>query len=168
MLPNVIEVLKGGGHMLLSLVVLIGLLIYGKTAMTAGFWSIVSVITLSFIKKSTRMSVVDILGAFESGIKSPASEIYLHEMPGGQFTNLKAQARSMGLEDKWSEIASTYADDVVSNDPTGAIYEGKEANLANDKGWRSAFSNFNFDFGEFSVLSKSAVPVSSTKSVYRS
>ena len=69
-LPNVIEVLKGGGHMLLSLVVLIGLLIYGKTAMTAGFWSIVSVIILSFIKKNTRMSVVDLLGAFESGIKS--------------------------------------------------------------------------------------------------
>ena len=38
--------------------------------MTAGFWSIVSVIILSFIKKNTRMSVVDILGAFESGIKS--------------------------------------------------------------------------------------------------
>jgi TRAP transporter 4TM/12TM fusion protein len=70
MLPNVIEVLKSGGHMLLSLVVLIGLLIYGKTAMTAGFWSIISVIILSFIKKSTRMSVIDILGAFESGIKS--------------------------------------------------------------------------------------------------
>ena len=70
MLPNVLEVLKSGGHMLLSLVVLIGLLIYGKTAMTAGFWSIVSVIVLSFIKKSTRMSVVDLLGAFESGIKS--------------------------------------------------------------------------------------------------
>ena len=49
----------------------------------------------------------------------------------------------------WDKVASTYADDVVSNDPTGAIYEGKEANLANDKGWRSAFSNFNFDFGEF-------------------
>ena len=70
MLPNVLEVLKSGGHMLLSLVVLIGLLIYGKTAMTAGFWSIVTVIILSFIKKSTRMSVVDLLGAFESGIKS--------------------------------------------------------------------------------------------------
>lgn len=70
MLPNVIEVLKGGGHMLLSLVVLVGLLIYGKTAMTAGFWSIVSVIILSFFKKNTRMSVVDLLGAFESGIKS--------------------------------------------------------------------------------------------------
>ena len=69
-LPNVMEVLKGGGHMLLSLAVLIGLLIYGKTAMTAGFWSIVSVIILSFVRKNTRMSVVDLIGAFESGIKS--------------------------------------------------------------------------------------------------
>ena len=32
--------------------------------------------------------------AFESGLQAPASEVYLHEMPGGQFTNLKAQARS--------------------------------------------------------------------------
>ena len=36
--------------------------------------------------------------AFESGLPAPASEVYLHEMPGGQFTNLKAQARSMGLD----------------------------------------------------------------------
>ena len=70
MLPNVFEVLKNGWHMLLSLVVLMGLLIYGYTAMKAGFWAIVSVIVLSFFKKHTRMSVVDLLGAFESGIKS--------------------------------------------------------------------------------------------------
>ncbi|GIR84233.1 MAG: hypothetical protein CM15mP85_08570 [Rhodobacterales bacterium] len=38
--------------------------------------------------------------AFESGSSAPASEVYLHEMPGGQFTNLKAQARSLGLEEK--------------------------------------------------------------------
>ncbi|MCG6904324.1 MAG: pyruvate carboxylase [Rhodobacter sp.] len=48
--------------------------------------------------------------AFESGLQAPSSEVYLHEMPGGQFTNLKAQARSMGLEDRWHEVASTYAD----------------------------------------------------------
>ncbi len=48
--------------------------------------------------------------AFESGMQSPSSEVYLHEMPGGQFTNLKAQARSMGLEDRWHEVARTYAD----------------------------------------------------------
>ncbi len=48
--------------------------------------------------------------AFESGVKAPASEVYLHEMPGGQFTNLKAQARSLGLEAKWPLIAKTYAE----------------------------------------------------------
>ena len=37
---------------------------------------------------------------FESGLDAPASEVYLHEMPGGQFTNLKAQARSLGLEQR--------------------------------------------------------------------
>ena len=48
--------------------------------------------------------------AFESGTISGASEVYLHEMPGGQFTNLKAQARSLGLEERWGEVAQTYAD----------------------------------------------------------
>ena len=48
--------------------------------------------------------------AFESGTSAPASEVYLHEMPGGQFTNLKAQARSLGLEERWHEVAETYAD----------------------------------------------------------
>ena len=31
-------------------------------------------------------------------------------MPGGQFTNLKAQARSLGLEERWPEVAQAYAD----------------------------------------------------------
>lgn len=48
--------------------------------------------------------------SFESDMKAPASEVYLHEMPGGQFTNLKAQARSLGLEARWHEVAATYAD----------------------------------------------------------
>ncbi|SFA70820.1 pyruvate carboxylase [Poseidonocella pacifica] len=48
--------------------------------------------------------------AFESAQQAPSSEVYLHEMPGGQFTNLKAQARSMGLEDRWPEVAKTYAE----------------------------------------------------------
>ena len=65
--------------------------------------------------------------AFESGTKAPASEVYLHEMPGGQFTNLKAQARSMGLEDRWHEVAQTYADvnamfgDIVKVTPSSKV-----------------------------------------------
>ncbi|MFT5390847.1 MAG: pyruvate carboxylase, partial [Gammaproteobacteria bacterium] len=48
--------------------------------------------------------------AFESDSKAPASEVYLHEMPGGQFTNLKEQARSLGLQSRWTQVAKTYAD----------------------------------------------------------
>ncbi len=65
--------------------------------------------------------------AFESGLQAPASEVYLHEMPGGQFTNLKAQARSMGLEDRWDEIAQAYADvnrmfgDIVKVTPSSKV-----------------------------------------------
>ncbi|MEM6676862.1 MAG: pyruvate carboxylase [Pseudomonadota bacterium] len=47
---------------------------------------------------------------FESDLRSGSSDVYLHEMPGGQVTNLRSQARSMGLEDRWPEIARTYAD----------------------------------------------------------
>lgn len=67
------------------------------------------------------------LVAFESGLQAPASEVYLHEMPGGQFTNLKAQARSMGLEERWHEIAQTYADvnrmfgDIIKVTPTSKV-----------------------------------------------
>jgi len=65
--------------------------------------------------------------AFESGLSSPASEVYLHEMPGGQFTNLKAQARSLGLEDRWHEVAQAYADanqmfgDIVKVTPSSKV-----------------------------------------------
>jgi len=65
--------------------------------------------------------------AFESGLPAPASEVYLHEMPGGQFTNLKAQARSMGLEDRWPEVARTYAEvnqmfgDIVKVTPSSKV-----------------------------------------------
>jgi pyruvate carboxylase len=65
--------------------------------------------------------------AFESGLAAPASEVYLHEMPGGQFTNLKAQARSLGLEEKWSDVAQTYADvnqmfgDIVKVTPSSKV-----------------------------------------------
>ena len=65
--------------------------------------------------------------AFESGMQAPASEVYLHEMPGGQFTNLKAQARSLGLEERWHEVAQTYADvnqmfgDIVKVTPSSKV-----------------------------------------------
>ena len=65
--------------------------------------------------------------AFEAGLMAPASEVYLHEMPGGQFTNLKAQARSLGLEERWHEVAQAYADanamfgDIVKVTPSSKV-----------------------------------------------
>ena len=65
--------------------------------------------------------------AFESDVKAPASEVYLHEMPGGQYTNLKEQARSLGLASRWTEVAKTYADvnemfgDIVKVTPSSKV-----------------------------------------------
>ncbi|WP_299885686.1 pyruvate carboxylase [uncultured Ruegeria sp.] len=65
--------------------------------------------------------------AFESSLQAPASEVYLHEMPGGQFTNLRAQARSLGLEERWHEVAQMYADvnqmfgDIVKVTPSSKV-----------------------------------------------
>lgn len=64
---------------------------------------------------------------FESDLKGPASEVYLHEMPGGQFTNLKEQARSLGLESRWHEVARAYHDanrmfgDIVKVTPSSKV-----------------------------------------------
>jgi pyruvate carboxylase len=65
--------------------------------------------------------------AFETGMQAPSSEVYLHEMPGGQFTNLKAQAAALGLDDRWPEVARTYADvnqmfgDIVKVTPSSKV-----------------------------------------------
>jgi len=65
--------------------------------------------------------------AFESDLKGPASEVYLHEMPGGQFTNLKEQARALGLETRWHEVARAYQDvnrmfgDIVKVTPSSKV-----------------------------------------------
>ena len=65
--------------------------------------------------------------AFETGMQAPSSEVYLHEMPGGQFTNLKAQAASLGLDDRWPEVARTYRDvnqmfgDIVKVTPSSKV-----------------------------------------------
>ena len=65
--------------------------------------------------------------AFEPDIRSGASEVYLHEMPGGQFTNLKEQASSLGLAGRWPEVARAYADvnmafgDIVKVTPSSKV-----------------------------------------------
>ncbi|KAL7427377.1 hypothetical protein ACHAXM_000824 [Skeletonema potamos] len=47
---------------------------------------------------------------FESGQLSGSSDVYEHEIPGGQYTNLLYQSRQLGLTDKWPEIKRKYAE----------------------------------------------------------
>jgi pyruvate carboxylase len=53
--------------------------------------------------------VRDLYYPFEEGLRSPGPDVYQHEMPGGQFTNLRQQARSLGLEDRWPDVCRAYA-----------------------------------------------------------
>jgi pyruvate carboxylase len=46
---------------------------------------------------------------FESGLKSGSADVYFHEMPGGQYTNLQFQATQLGLSDRWPAIKRAYA-----------------------------------------------------------
>lgn len=46
---------------------------------------------------------------FESGLKAGTAEVYEHEIPGGQYSNLRPQARGLGLEDKFEKIKENYA-----------------------------------------------------------
>jgi pyruvate carboxylase len=64
---------------------------------------------------------------FDSGPKTGSAQVYLHEMPGGQITNLKEQAEAIGLGDRWPEIARTYAEvnfafgDIVKVTPSSKV-----------------------------------------------
>ena len=67
-------------------------------------------------------------GAFESDMRAGASEVYVHGMPGGQYTNLREQARGLGIEDaRWPEVAAAYAQvnemlgDIVKVTPTSKV-----------------------------------------------
>jgi pyruvate carboxylase len=64
---------------------------------------------------------------FESDMRAGAAEVYEHEMPGGQYTNLRQQARALGIESRWREVAGTYAavnrmfGDIVKVTPTSKV-----------------------------------------------
>ena len=62
--------------------------------------------------------VRDLYYPFEEGLKAPEPEVYEHEMPGGQYTNLRQQARTLGLESRWPEVCRAYAS---ANDLLGDI-----------------------------------------------
>jgi pyruvate carboxylase len=64
---------------------------------------------------------------FESEIRSGTADVYHHEMPGGQYTNLREQARALGLAHRWTEVSNAYADvnqlfgDIVKVTPTSKV-----------------------------------------------
>lgn len=71
--------------------------------------------------------VRDLYKPFDTAPKTGSAEVYLHEMPGGQYTNLKEQAASMGLGHRWPEIARCYAEvnqllgDIVKVTPSSKV-----------------------------------------------
>lgn len=64
---------------------------------------------------------------FDSAPRAGTAEVYDHEMPGGQYTNLREQANAMGLGHRWREIARTYAEvnqlfgDIVKVTPSSKV-----------------------------------------------
>ncbi|MCI0669757.1 MAG: pyruvate carboxylase [Myxococcaceae bacterium] len=46
---------------------------------------------------------------FESGLKSTTSEVYYHEIPGGQYSNLRPQVAEMGLLHRWNDVKDAFA-----------------------------------------------------------
>jgi TRAP transporter 4TM/12TM fusion protein len=69
-LPRVWDVLRSRGHLLIPLVVLIYLLVTGKTPIFAAFWSIIVTVVVSMLRKETRMSIRDIIEALELGART--------------------------------------------------------------------------------------------------
>jgi pyruvate carboxylase len=55
---------------------------------------------------------------FEAGLKSCTSEVYYHEIPGGQYSNLRPQVQELGLIKRWNEVKDAFA---VTNQLVGDI-----------------------------------------------
>jgi pyruvate carboxylase len=64
---------------------------------------------------------------FETGQLASSADVYLHEMPGGQYANLYQQAQSLGIGDRWPEVGRMYAavnvlfGDIVKVTPTSKV-----------------------------------------------
>jgi pyruvate carboxylase len=64
---------------------------------------------------------------FDSGPKAGSARLYQHEIPGGQYTNLREQAAAMGLGHRWREVEKMYAEvnqlfgDIVKVTPSSKV-----------------------------------------------
>lgn len=110
----------------------------------AGLTSQPSASSLSYALKGSKREVIGNIDAFEkisyywedvrkyyqdfeSGMMSPHTEIYVHEMPGGQYSNLQQQAKAVGLGERWEEVKGMYSrvnllfGDVVKVTPSSKV-----------------------------------------------
>ncbi len=83
-----------------------------------------TVMTLSTYWEQVR----NLYRAFESDFRAGTSDVYNHEIPGGQYTNLREQARGLGIDDqRWPEVSKTYAEvnrmfgDIVKVTPSSKV-----------------------------------------------
>ena len=66
-------------------------------------------------------------GAFESDMRAGSASVFEHGMPGGQYTNLREQARALGLHKHWPEVERAYAEvnelfgDIIKVTPTSKV-----------------------------------------------
>ena len=66
-------------------------------------------------------------GAFESDMRASSASVFEHGMPGGQYTNLREQARALGLDKHWPEVERAYAEvnelfgDIIKVTPTSKV-----------------------------------------------
>jgi len=72
-------------------------------------------------------SVRQLYAPFESGLKASTAEVYWHEIPGGQYSNLRPRAMQLGLGERWDEIKQRYRDvnlalgDLIKVTPTSKV-----------------------------------------------
>jgi len=99
---------------------------------------------------------------FESGLKAPAADVYVHEIPGGQYSNLRAQAEGLGLgAQSWEAVKRAYAEvnqlfgDIPKVTPSSKVVgdmaiwmvkQGLDARAVLDKGTELTFPGSVIDY----------------------
>lgn len=92
---------------------------------------------------------------FESGLMAGTAEVYKHEIPGGQYSNLKPQAISLGLAERMDEIKKAYEDvnemfgDIVKVTPSSKVVGDMAMFMVNNKlSKEDIFNKENLSFPE--------------------
>jgi pyruvate carboxylase len=99
---------------------------------------------------------------FESHLRSSSAEVYFHEMPGGQYTNLYEQARALGLASRWKEVIKAYAHanklfgDIIKVTPSSKVVGDMAlflvANDLDEKNFAQKAENLSFPASVISMM----------------